>query len=810
MPEEVKTEPPMRRRPALLLGLAAVTGCTFANSSIWFMVLGAILLVVSAVLSGRARTLAACLGVVLAFSVYAGWQAEPATDSLLVIAGEGADVVRLEGLIVEGGQYVQRDPAAFEYPDSPQPETGFPISADPRRNQSMLLKLESLPDTGLSASGYVKLYVPPDVDVPLFSKVSVIGKLRRPRRAGNVGEVDSRERYQRRGISHTLTIKAAGQITILEPPTDWNWRRIGPSVHEWFHTNIGQKLPQGRAAILGALLLGERGNLSAAQRQRFVRSGTVHLLVVSGLHVGLLVGVILFLLRCFGIDPRVAWPVGAGFALTYLLITGVQPSVLRATIMICLYALGRMLLRKPDPLNILGAAAFITLIISPSDVFELGFQLSYLAVLGLLVVGPSLRFRKPKALAPDAGSSALIWRWLKGSLRASVAVGLCTWPLLAASVHVVSPSMVFTNLIATPIMFLLLVLGLLSPLAAIPGLDIALATSFSLLTGLLDGIAQFFASIPYGHLFLPSPPTWWLATYYVGLFSLYFVPRIGGPRVLAPALWLASLALLPALSLVYTEPPGPVRLTTLDVGQGQCCVMEIPSGPCVIFDCGSTSLGGVGERVLAPYLWERGRTKIDAVFISHADADHVNGLPQLLERFEVGRFFVAETFEDDETGRELVVWLSQYANVEVLHRGQVVEFTKGVRVRCMWPDAGFVRELISERNQRNEGGFVLMLEAGKTRAAISGDVENAAWLETAPDKTHLLFAPHQGSRVNGLDAILNRLKPETIIISARSTFPPAKTVQRYDDFADTYKTWQHGAITAELWSDGRIDYYTFR
>lgn len=759
---------------------------------------------------GRLRTLAVCLGIMAAFSVYAGWRVQPAPDSLQVIAGDSADVIRIEGVIVEDGQYVQRDPAAFEYPDSPAPETGFPVAADPRRNQSMLLKVESLPDVGIAASGYVKLYVPPGTETQLYSRVSVIGKLRRPRRAGNPGEIDSRARYERRGVTHTLTIKTKYQITVIEAPADWDFRQIGPGVHRWFHSTIGQKLPEGRAAILGALLLGERGNLSVAQRQRFVRSGTIHLLVVSGLHVGLLVGVILFSLRCFGVDPRVSWPIGALFALLYLLITGVQPSVLRATIMILLYALGKMIQRKPDPLNILGAAAVVTLVISPTDILELGFQLSYLAVLGLLVVGPSLRFVKPKSLAPDAGSGAIIWRWLKSSLRASVAVGLCTWPLLAVTVHVVSPSMIVTNLLATPVLFLILVLGLLSPLALIPGADIVLATCLSVLTGLLDSIAGFFATIPYGHLFLAAPPLWWLLAYYIGLFSIYLIPRIGGPRVLGAVAWLLVLSLLPALSLAHSEPPGPVRFTTLDVGQGQCCVMEVPTGPCVVFDCGSTSIGGIGERILAPYLWKRGRTKIDAVFISHADADHVNGLPQLLERFEVGKFVVSETFEDDRVGRELAQWMSNYAPVQILKRGQAIEFAKGVRVRCLWPDTSFVRELISERLQRNDGGFVLVLETGKTHTAITGDVESAVWLQSAPNKADILMAPHQGSRVAGLDTILERLNPGIIIISARSTFPPLQTVNQYENFAKTYKTWEDGAVTAELWSDGRVEFETFR
>ncbi|MDC1143048.1 ComEC/Rec2 family competence protein [Planctomycetota bacterium] len=413
-------------------------------------------------------------------------------------------------------------------------------------------------------------------------------------------------------------------------------------------------------------------------------------------------------------------------------------------------------------------------------------------------------------MAPDAGSGAVIWRWFKGSVRASMAVGICTWPLLAATVHVISPSMFFTNLLAAPIMFLILVLGLLSPLALIPGVEIALPYTLSLLVGLLDQLAEFFATVPFGHVFLSAPPWWWLVAFYLSLFAIHLAPRLGVPRVLAPLAWLIVITLLPVMSLAHTEPPGPIRCTALDVGQGQCVVIEVPTGPCVVLDCGSTSIGGVGERILAPYLWERRRSHIDAVFISHADADHVNGLPQLIERFDVGRFIVAETFADDEDGRALTEWLKGHADVEVLPRGQSILLAKDVRIRCLWPDPSFVHDLVSERHQRNEGGFVLVLEAGDTRVALPGDVESGAWLGQFQKTTQVLFAPHQGSRVAGLSGILKRLQPEHIIISARETFPPTDVVQQYDNFAPTHKTWQAGAITTELWSDGRVEISTFQ
>ncbi|MCG3184634.1 MAG: hypothetical protein ICCCNLDF_02762 [Planctomycetes bacterium] len=809
------------RRPALLAGIGAVAGCAAAALLSWpgwlnlvLPLLGGLCGLGALLLSKRDRhggaALLALLAVTALFAAWAAVCAQPADDDLAVIFPGEVDLVRVEGVIIEGGDYVQRDPAAFEYPENPRPEPGFPIGADPRQSVSFLLRVERLPDLGRDASGLLKVYAPPETTVAINSRVSLLGRLRQPRRAGNPGELDSRARYLQRGISHTLTLKTPDQLVVLAEPSSWDPRNLAPWVHRKFHELVGSRMPRERAAILGATLLGERGNLTPAQRSIFVRSGTVHLLVVSGLHVGLLAASVLLVLRVLGVDPRWGWGVAGLTALAYLFVTGVQPSVLRAVIMVVIYALGKVLLRRPDPLNVLGASALVALAISPGDVSELGFQLSYLAVLGILAVAPALRLRRP------LGDSARMTRrpaevardWLGASLRISFAVGLCTWPLLAYTVHVVSPAMLVTNLLVGPLLTAMLGTALLLPLAAISPMGAALAWVLSMLAGLLELIAGVFANVPGGHLFLPAPPAWWLAGYYAALLLMLAAPRLGLPRVLGAAAWLGWLCLLPVLSLAHSEQPGPARVTALDVGQGQCVVFEVAGGPCAVLDCGSTSMGGVGERVLAPYLWQRGRNHIDVLLISHADADHVNGLPQLFERFRVGRVFISEVFADDATGAELLAWLQQRAEVSVLKRGETLQLAEGLNLRCLWPDAAFARAIMNEEARRNDGGLVLELQAGERRVLLPSDVESDGLAGVIPhlQGVDVLFAPHQGSHVEGLDSLLQRLRPAHVILSARETFPSEDAMLAYDGSgAAVWKTWQHGAITLQLGADGRLE-----
>ncbi|MCA8913904.1 MAG: ComEC/Rec2 family competence protein [Planctomycetes bacterium] len=815
------------RRPALLVGAAATAGCTAGalfGQLPWLdtilFVLGSACGVVAILLTRRPmpRTSAAsaAISVTFLFAAYSSIGARPAANDIGTVFPDDVELVRVDGEIIEGGDFVKRDPAAFEYPESPRPEPGFPVGADPRQNVSFLLRVEALPDLERDATGILKVYAPPETQVPVNSRVRLIGRLRRPRRAGNPGELDSRDRYAHRGISHTLSIKDAGQIELLSPPAGWDPRRVAPWVHEKFHELIGSRMSRERAAILGATLLGERGNLTPAQRSKFVRSGTVHLLVVSGLHVGLLAAAVLLILRAFGVDPRWAWGAAGSAALVYLFITGVQPSVLRATVMVVVYALGRILLRRPDPLNVLGASAIVSLAINPGDVTELGFQLSYLAVFGILAIAPALRLRRP--LTDSERLTRRPWEtgrdWLAASFRISLAVGLCTWPLLAYSVHIVSPSMLLTNLIVGPLLTAMLGVALLIPLAVVPVVGEALAWLLSMLAGLLELVAGTFAALPGGHLFLPSPPEWWLIGYYVALALIVIAPRLRLPRMSGAALWLLWLCLLPMLSLAHAEQPGPARMTALDVGQGQCVVFEVSDGPCAVLDCGSTSLGGVGERVLAPYLWSRGRDHIDVLFISHVDADHVNGLPQLFDRFSVGRVYVSEVFDADDTGREMLAWLAERADVQRLKRGDRVTLADRLEIRCLWPDAGFASSVISEQTRRNDSGLVLELLAGERRVLLPSDVESAGLAGVMPlmDQrgVDVLFAPHQGSHVDGLDSLLKRLRPGHVVLSARETFPAEDAIAAYDaSGARVWRTWESGAVTFRLGADGSISAESF-
>ena len=330
----------------------------------------------------------------------------------------------------------------------------------------------------------------------------------------------------------------------------------------------------------------------------------------------------------------------------------------------------------------------------------------------------------------------------------------------------------------------------------------------SLLAGLLDALTAFFAGVPGGHLFLAAPPEWWLAGYYLFLLSVFVAPKLGLPRISGAVAWMLWLCLLPAAALAASEPPGPLRVTVLDVGQGQCVVIEVPTGPCAVLDCGSTSLGGAGERVLAPFLWSRGRRRIDLLLVSHADADHVNGLAQLFERFEVGTVLVSEMLERDQAGRDLRAWLAARTEVRTFKRGEQLELAPEITIRCLWPDPRFVEDLITKADGRNEGALVLELQAGSRRVLLPSDVEHrgfAGFVDRYRTRgVDVLLAPHQGSEVEGLEGLLDLLRPEHVIVSARPGFASESALDTYRARARLWQTRRQGAITILIGAEGKL------
>ena len=437
-----------------------------------------------------------------------------------------------------------------------------------------------------------------------------------------------------------------------------------------------------RSPLAAALLLGSRERLDEETVQTFFVSGTLHLLAISGLHVGILATVFWLLVRIHWLPRnRVLWATCV-LVVCYALLTGARPPVVRATILIVVYCLARGLGRSPQAWNSLAAAGLITLGLRPSGLFDTGTQLSFLAVASLIAAWPLFSGNAFSGIA-EAGSSATRHHgrdpleqlillsqpiWLRAVRAAGIRLGqlllistivwLVSLPLVAYRFHLIAPIGIVLNvLLWLPIaagLFSALLTVITAPLPIVPDMFGAFCDRTLLVVELLTSRA---AQPSWGHSWVVGSPWWWVVVFYVGLMLWQFVPLPISRRWWCALLcgWLAlgiacgscsqrvwRMASRPVTSAPpVVFPPSKMRLSFIAVGHGTSVLVEFPNGKVLLYDAGRMGHPRAAALPISSVLWARRIHHIDALVLSHADADHFNAAPELLQRFSVGIVYVS-------------------------------------------------------------------------------------------------------------------------------------------------------------------------
>lgn len=535
-------------------------------------------------------------------------------------------------------------------------------------------------------------------------------------------------------------------------------------------------LDERRAELAATVLLGAREEIGTKRMQAFRETGTVHLLAISGLHVGIVAGALFLGLRLVLVPRHRAVLVVAAATVLYAVLTDARPPAIRATILVLMLCASTYLGRRAISFNSLAAAALVVLALNPADLFSTGVQLSFVAVAGLMWFAPgwlgsdSRRQTIDRLLTEHRGWPSRIlrtsWRGVRYLILTSAMIWLVTLPLVMARFHVFAPAGVVLNtLLWLPMAFALvtgfgvLVFGwLLPPLAAVFGW----CSNASL--WLLESCVQTAREVPLGHFWVPGPADWWLVGFYGGLGALAAFPAIRPPRRWCLALvagWVA-IGFVPSTLGGHRDR---LDCTFLSVGHGCAVVLELPSGHTMLYDASQFASPEYGARSVAECLWSRGTTHLDAVLLSHADADHYNMLPDLLERFSVGVIYVSP-----------VMFQFESPSIVALHEAiqesgvPVREVFAGDRLQA--GDECLIEVLHPPRRglpeSDNANSVVLAVECLGHRMLLPGDLETPgldALLAEEPWDCDVLLAPHHGSRRSNPPGLSAWCAPEWVVIS---------------------------------------------
>ncbi|MBI4389405.1 MAG: ComEC/Rec2 family competence protein, partial [Nitrospinae bacterium] len=441
-------------------------------------------------------------------------------------------------------------------------------------------------------------------DLLLFKNV----RLKRPRNFHNPGRFD----YE--GYMEFLGISVSGSVSRME-----NVERIGSfplpgfvalreKVKERMLREIDASLSPEEGSLLKAMLLGEKESLPESAREAFIATGLAHLMAVSGLHLGFVAGAALFAIYPLTFHLLYRFAPGsarAGHArkisaflvlfpvVFYMVLVGAKISALRAGTMVVVLLLAALLRREHGTLNALLVAAFLLLLWNPRALESISFQLSFAAVLSILLVSLCLA-KIPRDAADRMGESPTALVSLKTGALVSITAGLGTLPLLVLYFNRVSWAGFLLNLIMVPVASLLVPLALFALTAGLfwqGWIDLLLPVC-SLLLKSFAAVPAFFASIPYASVYVPSPPQWWFVLWYLVLFGApyWYYRRKSFPRPNLAAAGLGLGALCLALWFVWPrllkEPSEILAISVLDVGQGESIVIEFPNRQVMAIDGG--------------------------------------------------------------------------------------------------------------------------------------------------------------------------------------------------------------------------------
>jgi len=563
---------------------------------------------------------------------------------------------------------------------------------------------------------------------------------------------------------------------------------------------ISQLLAPDRAALLAAITLGERSGIDRRVQEAFLGSGTYHILAISGLNVSLLAATVFIVLRALRVPRRMGAVLSGCLVTFYAALAGGSPSVVRAAVMADLYLLALILDREADSWNTLAVSAFLLLLWQPRFLFDAGFQLTFVATAAILVAAQRLpvdRLRPP-------------WRWVAAPVLVSTAAFLGTAPILAATFHRVSPVALVANLPVVPLSGLLTGAGMLFALLAmvVPGSLGPFAALIGALVDLLVGVAAWFARLPFATVpvFPPSVPM--MLSYYAALGAAAWAA--GGRRQLRWGAALASLlcVLLIGIRFAHLLTTDRLRMTVLDVGQGDAILLELPGRRVVLIDGGGLfdDRFDIGGRVVVPVLLSRWISRVDVVVLSHPHPDHLNGLKAVLRQVRVGEVWDG----GQRASAPTYVWLQETLRQQriphkILEAGHVTDAFHPVEIAVLHPPPRLLRgSPRGPSSDVNSNSLVLRLRYRDVRILLPGDIEDEAerlLLDRGAEvSAQVLKVPHHGGRTSSGPLFLARVRPTVAIVSAghRNRFghPHQETLERYRAIgARLFRTDLDGAVT---------------
>jgi competence protein ComEC len=564
-------------------------------------------------------------------------------------------------------------------------------------------------------------------------RVRIVGSAQRVDGPRNPGEFDFARWLSRQGIHFQLTAGAPSDCSIISHGAGRTLRHFAIGSRAWIKQRLDYGLPDDPAtsSLVSSMVLGMRGETPPDLKELFQKTGTLHLFAVSGLNVAMLATIAWMLLKALRVPRKWAALLIVPFLAAYAVVVGMSASCARATVMAAFILLAPLFEREPVPLNSLAAAAFAILAWDTNELFNPGFQLSFVLVLAILALTKPLERPMKKWIQPDDFIPQRLWTsaqrigvGIGHNIAVYVAVGLAAWIgsllFMAGYFHLVSPIAILANFFAVSIAFCILALGLFSLIGGVFWNALALVGNHAnwFCAKCLVFIVDLFAQVPSGHLYVEWP-------------SLH--------------------------------PPPVCEIVALDAGEGAAIHVRARGGDWLI----DTGHRRNYPHMLLPYLRSRGINHLDGLLLTHGDSAHLGGAFMLLDDFQPD--WIGETTATDRspTRRSLHAELAaRNQGRRFFVRGDVIPLAADAELRVLYPPADW------PRNSADDKALVLRLEAAGRRVLFTSDIGFAVeqWLlANEPDlRADVLIKGWTQHDLSGTADFITAVQPSTVACAATS------------------------------------------
>ncbi len=631
---------------------------------------------------------------------------------------------------------------------------------------------------------------------PLGSRLIVRGRLAPFDDARNPGEPSERATERERGLDGRLD----GATIVSIEGSRWNAQIALNRAHEWAHEQLRDRLGEPAASVLAGELWGERSSLPPALRTEFQETGTVHILVTAGLHMGAVTAICLIALLCLGLPRWSTCVVAIALVWAFVWWSGAQLPAERAANMATAALAARACGRAAFSWNALAIAAIVVVFLRPQSVASASFALSFSCVGAIFAcAGPLERWIEAQVALPQR---------VREALTLSLATQLGTWPLGAAVFLQFTPYAVAANFAIVPCVAATMALGAAQlALAWCAPLAQICANLNSWLLAWMLSVVQTVSQLPCAVVPMTPPPAWCIAAYDAALLA-------------APALWLrnartlAAGGLFLATALVLWPPraiDGRLRVTVLDVGQADAIVIQTPRGHALLVDAGGrlerrtqgddSVAERVGERIVVPFLLRHGIHALDALILSHPHGDHAGGVAPVLRHLRVAQFDDGGQRYTGHAYRDAIA-TAQAQRVPIINprAGTRWQTDDGLTLQFIGPSLPF----IEGGNAINSNSIAFVLQYGRFRMLFTGDAgsesEDRFLREGVELHADVLKVGHHGSAYGSSRQFIDAVAPRYAIVSVgrHNLFghpAPSTLATLRRAGARVYRTDENGAVT---------------